>query len=88
MHTSYTNIDIPESKKRTGKICYISTLTGINSDMDSDIHKGFTVGKGKTLYWYMVWHNSGNVTVYRQNDGEGLVKRYLSGDQEITIHFK
>lgn len=82
------DIDIPASKMRTGKICYITDLTGTNSDLDSDIHKGFTIGKGKTLYWYMVWHGSGNVTVYRQADGEGLVKRYLSGDQEITIHFK
>lgn len=78
----------PENKKNTGKICNITDLTLINRDLDSDIHKGFTVGKGKTLYWYMVWHKSGNVSVYRHSDGEGLVKRYLSGDQEITIHFK
>lgn len=77
----------PPDKKKTGKICYIGDLTMTNADMDSSIHRGFTIGRGKTLYWYMVWHGSGNVSVYRQDDGEGLVRRWLSGDQIITVHF-
>lgn len=75
---------IPESKKVTGKICFIGDLTLLNADLNSTYHKGFTVGSGKVLYWEMIWHSkSGNVTVYNKS-----AKRYLSGDQEITIHFK
>ncbi len=86
MKGSYPHINIPESKKRTGRICHISSeLTGTNADLDEDIHWGFTVGRGKTMYWLMLWHGSGNVTVYSR---DGMVPRWLSGDAEITIHFK
>jgi len=85
MRFNYDKIDIPESKKRTGRICDIVSLTAVNGDLDSDIHEGFTVGKGKTMYWTMVWHSWGNVTVYAIN-GDG--RRWLPGDTEITVHFK
>ncbi len=89
MKRIYSDIKIPEFKKNTGKICFIGDLTGTNSDLDGEIHHGFTIGKGKTMYWYMIWHSkSGNVTVYGDKDGGGMRRRYLSGDQEITIHFK
>lgn len=87
MKYTYNDFKIPISKKNTGKISFITDLTATNSDMDSNIHKGFTIGKGKTLYWYITWCKSGNAMVYRETD-EGLVKRYVSGDQEITVHFK
>lgn len=84
-------INIPESKKVTGKICFISSeLTLTNCDLDENIHEGFTIGKGKTLYWMMIWHKSGHVTVYSKN-GNGslsLPRRWISGDTEITVHFK
>ena len=79
-------------KTVTGKICFITNLTGINGDMDGSIHKGFTIGKGKRLYWLIRWHQSGNCTVYRAKnepeEGEALIPRWISGDQIITIHFK
>jgi hypothetical protein len=78
-------IEVPDTKKVTGKICFITNLTLTNCDLDSDIHKGFTIGKGKTMYWMMIWHSSGNVTAYSIDT---LGKRYLSGDAEITVHFK
>jgi len=56
-----------------------------NRDLDSDYHKGFTIGKGRNLYWEMIWHGSGNVTVYSTTTG---CKRYIAGDSKITIHFK
>jgi hypothetical protein len=82
----YSGYKVPESKKVTCKICYLSDHTGAwcPSDLDYDTHKGFTIGKGKKLYWLITWHSSGNCTVY---DLENR-KRWLSGDQEITIHFK
>lgn len=82
----YPDIKIPSSKKNTGKICFIGELTGTHADLDPDLHEGFTIGRGKTMYWYMIWHGktSGNVTVYSIT-GQ---RRYLSGDQEITVHFK
>lgn len=82
-------IEIPDSKKMTGKICFIGYLTLTNSDLDSDIHKGFTIGNGKTIYWMMLWSKSGNVTVFShdKNDHSQPRRRWISGDTEITVHF-
>jgi hypothetical protein len=81
------NLVIPVNKKMTGKICFLSSeLTLTNADLDADIHEGFTIGKGKTFYWMMIWHSSGNVTVFNR-DGE-LRRRWISGDTEVTVHFK
>lgn len=76
---------IPESKMVTGQICFISDLTLTGMDLDSDIHKGFTIGKGKTMYWEMIWHSSGHVTVHNQTNKYG---RWIDGGTEITVHFK
>ncbi len=54
-------------------------------DLDADVHKGFTIGNGKILYFMYIWHRSGNATVYPINGKGG---RYVKGDCEITIHFK
>ncbi len=79
---------IPDSKKATGKICFIGDLTHTNTDLNEKIHKGFTIGKGKTLYWMMVCNSNGNFTVY-SSEGSGQPKRrWLSGNTEITVHFK
>ena len=84
-HT-WGEIDVPESKKMTGKICFISSdLTLTNCDLDDDIHEGFTIGRGRALYWMMIWHGSGNVTVVNK---EATYKKWISGDTEITVHFK
>ena len=56
-----------------------------NQDLQFGVHKGFTIGKGKTLYWMMIWHSTGNVTVY---SADGERPRWISGDTEITIHFE
>lgn len=70
-------------RQRTFKICHIGDNTGTNADLNTDIHKGFTIGNGKKLYWEMIWHGSGHVTVFC-NDS----KRWISGDTLITVHFK
>lgn len=80
-------IEIPDSKKVTGKIGFIGDLTLTNCDLDPAIHKGFTIGKGKTMYFMMIWHPSCHVTVY-SNDGKPMRGRWISGDTEITVHFK
>ena len=77
---------IPENKKITGKICFIGDLTLTNRDLDSNIHKGFTIGKGKQLYWEMIWHSSGHVTVFSTNP-KTKYGRYIDGGREITVHF-
>jgi hypothetical protein len=82
----------PDSGKVTIPICYMGDYTGCNiadtfypADLTCGIHKGITIGNGKTLYWMMVWHGkSGNVTVYNNKASYG---RYISGDQLITIHW-
>ncbi len=75
-------------------ICFMGDFTGYvdpnnglkyPSDLDANIHKGFTIGKGRTLYWMMIWHKSGHVTVV---NAEATYKRWLPGDTEITIHWK
>jgi hypothetical protein len=85
----------PPENKITCKICFLGEYTGcVNdennmqypSDMDSEIHEGFTIGKGKTLYWMMIWHGSGNVTVFPAKNPN--YRRWISGDTEITIHWK
>lgn len=86
MNYQYPKVVIPASKKASCKISHIVDNTGTNADLDSDIHDGFTIGKGKTMYWMMIWHQSGHVTVFNR-DGEGK-RRWISGDTEITIHFK
>ncbi len=78
---------IPESKKVTGKICFIGDLTLTNSDLNYHIHKGFTIGKGKQMYWMMIWHSkSGHVTVFTKESP--IRRRWISGDTEITVHFQ
>lgn len=83
----------PPSGKVTCKICHLGDNTGyvdVNNgrqypaDLDADIHKGFTIGKGKALYFMMIWHGSGNVTVYNNTATYG---KWISGDAEITIHW-
>lgn len=84
----------PPTGKVACKICFMGNFTGcVNtgngmpypSDMDAEIHKGFTIGKGKTMYWMMIWHGSGNVTVFNEKATYG---RWIAGDTEITIHWK
>lgn len=83
---SALKVMIPDDKKMTGQICFLpSELTLTNRDLDSNFHKGFTVGKGKTFYWLMIWHSSGNVTVYPRDDGKR--GRWISGDTIVTVHF-
>jgi len=65
---------------------HILSEFGNPMDLDDSIHKGFTVGNGKKMYWYFVWHQSGNCTIY--DSGQCLNKRYIKGDQLITVHFK
>lgn len=55
-------------------------------DLDSDWAEGFTVGRGKIMYWYFIWHSTGNATVYTPEMPPK--SRFISGDQLITIHFK
>lgn len=78
-----TTCKIYELGDKTG---YVDQNNGVQypSDMDADIHKGFTIGKGRTLYFMMIWHSSGNVTVV---DIKASYKRWISGDTEITIHW-
>lgn len=72
-------------QKRKCKIAWIGDNTGNNGDLNDELHKGFTIGKGRAMYWMMLWHKSGNVSVFGMHNDS---RRYLSGDQEITIHFK
>lgn len=74
---------IPENFTATCKICHLQDYTG-NKDLD-DHHKGFTIGKGRQLYYMFVWHSTGNVTVYSLKGQSG---RWISGDTLITIHYK
>ncbi len=74
------------NKKITCKISHLSQNTG-TGDLDSRIHKGFTIGKGRVLYWMLLWHQSGHVTVFNTKP-HSLGGRWISGDSEITIHFK
>lgn len=58
-----------------------------NRDLDWYLHKGFTIGRGKQMYWMIIWHpSSGNATVFT-NDDKPIRRRYVRGDIEITIHF-
>ncbi len=77
---------IPDDRKMTGKICFISSnLTLTNRDLDEEFHEGFTIGNGKTLYWMMIWHGSGHVTVV---NAKATYKKWISGDTIITVRFK
>lgn len=58
-----------------------------NEDLDARIHEGFTVGRGKVMYFLMIWHSSGACTVYPTEQYINS-PRYLRGDEMITIHFK
>lgn len=83
---------MPISRAITCRVCDITCNTGLffdgknyPSDMDSNVHSGFTIGRGKTLYWEICWTNSGNAIVYSDLSQYG---RWISGDAEITIHWK
>lgn len=77
---------IPAHKKMIGMVCHLSSeLTLTNADLDETYHKGFTIGKGKTFYWMILWHKTGHCTVYSR---DAASPRYISGDSIITVHFK
>jgi len=80
----------PDSKTTTGKICLIGDLTLTNRDLEEEIHKGFTIGKGKKLYWMMIFHSTGyGVSVYSIEPKNAQPKRrWINCDTEITVHFK
>jgi hypothetical protein len=90
-------IDVEETKiegewfaneDRTVKcqLCFLQEHTD-NKDLDGNVHEGFTIGKGKALYFLYVWHQSGNASVYSVKEGVHS-GRYVKGDVDITIHFK
>jgi hypothetical protein len=87
MEKYYDGMKIPETKNTTCEVCFLTENTGTyySSDLDNNFHKGFTIGSGKQLYWELIWHNSGHVTVYPLSGKSG---RYIKGDTVITIHFK
>lgn len=71
----------------TCKACMMHDYTG-NKDLDPNVHSGFTVGKGKKLYWYFIWHTTGNATVYAiEGNGKPMKKRFIRGNQIIHVHF-
>lgn len=76
-----------ENENRTVK-CTLNFLQDHtdHQDLNSDVHKGFTIGNGKTLYFMYVWHKSGNATVYSINGS--IYGRHVRGDIPIIIHFK
>lgn len=88
----YEGCRVPEGKKVTCQICSLGDHTGTYypTDLDDNYHIGFTIGKGKAMYWMMTWHSkSGNVTVFRSDtEGNDLRPRWIPGDSLITIHFK
>lgn len=75
-------------KTVTCKASDLTDHTG-NRDLEYELHHGFTIGRGKKLYWYFRWHGSGNATVYPvETDGNIGWPRTINTDTEITIHFK
>ena len=79
-------VPIITDKTITCPLCCYQKYTN-NQDLDSDYHKGFTIGtKGRKMYWMMIWHASGHATVYSiENPPRG---RWVHGDTIITIHLK
>ncbi len=84
----YEGCKVPEGKKVTCQICHMGDFTGTYypSDLDDNYHHGFTIGKGKKLYWLMIWHPSGHVTVIPRYPPH--YRRWMDGGTQITIHFK
>lgn len=80
--------EVPKGKQKTCLIAELSDNTGYRyaHDMDSDFHKGFTVGNGKKLYWEIIYTTGGHARVFRASDG--MVGRWVHGSSKITIHFK
>lgn len=77
------------AKKVTCTINFMHDHLEGGEDLNDGIHKGFTIGKGKTLYWYIVWNKYGNCIVARPLKGTiNVARRYIKGDTEITIHWK
>lgn len=67
---------------------YVDVNNGISypSDLDSQIHEGFTIGeRGRVMYWETLFTSNGHVRVFK---GVGDSGRWLDGDTEIYIHFK
>lgn len=84
----------PKSGKVSCKISSYAEYTGRKHeyngrtyphDLDPAIHEGFTVETGSTLYWEMIWHSSGSVSIYNK---ETSSRRWLTGEETITIYFK
>lgn len=71
--------------KITCKACELYEHTD-GLELDPEWAEGFTVGNGKILYWYFIWHSTGNCTIYT-NEFPAR-KRFINGETLITIHFK
>ncbi len=65
---------------------HIKNEHGCPIDLTPELHKGFTIGNGSIMYWYFIWHTTGNFTAY--SDDVNIWPRWCRGDQLITIHFK
>ncbi len=95
IHDGIEYVDVEESKilgewfenvERTVnvEICSLQEQTD-NADLNSNIHLGFTIGRGNKMYFLYNWHRTGNVTVYPIDGG---APRWLPGDTVVKIHFK
>ena len=74
-----------EKKVATCRLCDITDVTG-GLDLHPSLHEGFTIGNGKTMYWYIVWTKNGNATVYKPEANPN--GRFVEGNTIITIHYK
>lgn len=68
----------------TCQLCHHQDYIG-NADLVPEKHLGFTVGRGKVMYFLMIWHSSGNVTVFPVDDKKHY-PRFLTGLETIHIH--
>lgn len=77
--------NISDTKKIVCRACDLTEK--INGDLNSHLHEGFTIGRrGKIMFWYFIWHSTGNASVVTSEiPGK---KRFIRGDQTITIHLK
>lgn len=71
-------------KTITVPLCRLQDYIG-NADLDSNYHRGFTVGRGVVMYFMFIWHSSGTCTVYPKD--EKRWPRNLTGNEMITVHF-
>lgn len=68
--------------------CFSEIMFDVSKSPHQPIAKGFTVGRGKKLYWYITPVGSGYYRVHGlEEDGKLSWPRSVNPEDKVVVHF-